>query len=95
MESLAKGKARTDYEFEMKVSITTTHKEGLVVGMRSMPGNPYDGHTLEEALKRPPILSDHTPEIAVVDRGYNGRNQKRALEPIRWCTEQKIPVWNK
>ncbi|MGF6966982.1 hypothetical protein OKW43_004010 [Paraburkholderia sp. WC7.3g] len=25
----------------MKVSITTTHKEGLVVGMRSMPGNPY------------------------------------------------------
>lgn len=44
VECLAKGKARTPYEFGVKVSITTTHKEGLVVGMRSMPGNPYDGH---------------------------------------------------
>ncbi len=46
VECLAKGKARTPYEFGVKVSITTTHKEGLVVGARSMPGNPYDGHTL-------------------------------------------------
>ncbi|MBB3262039.1 IS5 family transposase [Paraburkholderia bannensis] len=52
--------------------ITTTHKEGLVVGMRSMPGNPYDGHTLAEALEQAEILSDVTPEIAVVDRGYKG-----------------------
>ena len=43
VECLAKGKARIPYEFGVKVSITTTHKEGLVVGMRSMPGNPYDG----------------------------------------------------
>ena len=41
VECLAKGKARTPYEFGVKVSITTTHKEGLVVGMRSMPGSPY------------------------------------------------------
>ncbi len=40
VECLAKGKTRTLYEFGVKVSITTTHKEGLVVGMRSMPGNP-------------------------------------------------------
>jgi hypothetical protein len=39
-------KARKPYEFGVKVSITTTYKEGLVVGARSMPGNPYDGHTL-------------------------------------------------
>ncbi|MBB5405766.1 IS5 family transposase [Paraburkholderia youngii] len=72
VECLAKGKARTPYEFGVKVSITTTHKEGLVVGMRSMPGNPYDGHTLAEALEQAAILSDVTPEIAVVDRGYKG-----------------------
>jgi transposase, IS5 family len=72
VECLAKGKARTPYEFGVKVSITTTHKEGLVVGMRSMPGNPYDGHTLAEALEQAAILSDITPEIAVVDRGYKG-----------------------
>ena len=72
VECLAKGKARTPYEFGVKVSITTTHREGLVVGMRSMPGNPYDGHTLAEALEQAAILSDVTPEIAVVDRGYKG-----------------------
>jgi IS5 family transposase len=72
VECLAKGKTRTPYEFGVKVSITTTHKEGLVVGMRSMPGNPYDGHTLAEALEQAAILSDVTPEVAVVDRGYKG-----------------------
>ncbi len=50
--------ACTPYEFGVKVSITTTHKEGLVVGVRSMPGNPYDGHTLAEALEEAAILSD-------------------------------------
>ena len=38
------GKARTPYEFGVKVSIATTLKEGFVVGARAMPGNPYDGH---------------------------------------------------
>jgi IS5 family transposase len=52
VESLAKGKVRIPYEYGVKVSITTTHKEGLVVGARSMPGNPYDGHTLAEALEQ-------------------------------------------
>jgi IS5 family transposase len=42
MECLAKGKARTSYEFGLKVSVAATAKEGLVVDMRSMPGNPYD-----------------------------------------------------
>jgi len=72
VECLTKGKARTPYEFGVKVSITTTHKEGLVVGARSMPGNPYDGHTLAEALEQAAILSDVSPEMAIVDRGYKG-----------------------
>src|ERR1700735_3928409 len=72
VECLAKGKARKPYEFGVKVSITTTHKEGLVVGIRSMPGSPYDGHTLAEALEQAPILCDATPEVAIVDRGYQG-----------------------
>ncbi len=72
VECISKGKARTPYEFGVKVSITTTHKEGLVVGARSMPGNPYDGHTLAEALEQAQILSDVKPQIAVVDRGYRG-----------------------
>lgn len=72
VECIAKGKARTPYEFGVKVSIVTTLKEGLVVGARSMPGNPYDGHTLHEALEQAAILSGVKPEMAFVDRGYRG-----------------------
>jgi IS5 family transposase len=72
VECISKGKARVRYEFGVKVSIVTTLKEGLVVGARSMPGNPYDGHTLHEALEQAAILSDVTPEMAFVDRGYKG-----------------------
>lgn len=72
VECIAKGKARTPYEFGVKVSIATTHKEGFVVGARSMPGNPYDGHTLAEALEQAAILSDTPIHTAVVDRGYRG-----------------------
>src|SRR5690606_39984556 len=72
VECISKGKARTPYEFGVKVSITTTLKEGFVVGARSMPGNPYDGHTLPEALEQAGILSDTPIHTAVVDRGYRG-----------------------
>jgi len=53
VECISKGKARRPYEFGLKVSIAATPKEGFVVGMRSMPGNPYDGHTLAETLGHP------------------------------------------
>ncbi len=60
------------YEFGTKVSIATTLAEGFVIGMRSLPGNPYDGHTLAEALEQVEILTDQRPRLAVVDRGYRG-----------------------
>ena len=72
VECISKGKARTPYEFGVKVTIATTLKEGLVLGMRSMPGNPYDGHTLGEALEQVEILADNRPGIAIVDKGYRG-----------------------
>jgi len=74
VEGISKGKARTPYEFGVKVSIATTLQEGLVVGMRSMPGNPYDGHTLAETLEQVGILTgtDKPPATAIVDKGYRG-----------------------
>jgi IS5 family transposase len=72
VECIAKGKAKIPYEFGVKVSIVTTLKEGLVVGMRSMPDNPYDGHTLYEALEQTEIVADVKPEMVFVDRGYRG-----------------------
>lgn len=52
VECISKGKARARYEFGVKVSIMKTLKEGLVLGARSMPGNLFDGHTLDEALEQ-------------------------------------------
>lgn len=74
MECISKGKARTPYEFGVRVSIATTLKKGLVVGVCSMPGNPYDGHTLAEAPEQVGILTgtDRSPATAIVDRGYKG-----------------------
>jgi transposase, IS5 family len=77
VDCISKGKARVRYEFGCKVSITTTLDEGFVVGMRSFPGNPYDGHTLKEALEQVAILTDQRPDLAVVDRGYRGHAETR------------------
>ena len=60
-----------------KVSVATTLDEGFVVGMRSFPGNPYDGHTLRPALEQVEILTDQRPDLAVVDRGYRGHGEDR------------------
>jgi transposase, IS5 family len=72
VECISKGKAKNPYEFGVKVSVATTLKEGIVVGMRSMPGNPWDGHTLEETLEQVGILTDRQPKIVIVDKGYQG-----------------------
>lgn len=72
VDCISKGKAHKRYEFGTKVSIATTTEGGFVVGMRSLPGNPYDGHTLHEALEQVEILTDRRPNMAFVDRGYRG-----------------------
>jgi IS5 family transposase len=82
VECISKGKARTPYEFGVKVTIATTLKEGLVVGCRSMPGNPYDGHTLAETIEQVSILADQKPKTAIVDKGYQGA-QLEGLQILR------------
>ena len=72
VDCISKGKARARYEFGTKVSVATTLADGFVVGMRSMPGNPYDGHTLADALQQVETLTGSLPDLAVVDRGYRG-----------------------
>ena len=72
VDCISKGKARIRYEFGTKVSLATTLDGGFVVGARSFPGNPYDGHTLAPALEQVAILTEQVPDLAVVDRGYRG-----------------------
>ena len=75
VECIGKGKARKPYEFGVKASIAVSHAKGLIVGARSFPGNPYDGHTLAEQLEQTRnLLQDLnvTPMTAVVDLGFRG-----------------------
>ena len=72
VDCISTGKARVRCEFGCKVRIATTLDEGFIVGMRSFPGNPCDGHTLAPAPEQVEILTDHRPDLAVVDRGHRG-----------------------
>lgn len=75
VECISKGKARQRYEFGVKSSLVVTHKEGLIVGARTFPGNPYDGHVLCAQLEQTGILLQdvgHSPKEVIVDLGYRG-----------------------
>ena len=75
VECLSKGKARHPYEFGVKASLAVTHRRGLVVGARTFPGNPYDGHILAAQLEQTSILLEdvgRAPKQVIVDLGYRG-----------------------
>jgi len=71
---IAKGKARTPYEFGAKVGIATTNREGLVLAAKSFEGNPYDGHTLSDTVAQAAQMTGVDPERIYADRGYRGHN---------------------
>lgn len=54
VECIGKGKAHRPYEFGVKVSVATTlsHAKGgqFVAHVNALPGNPYDGHTLQTVI---------------------------------------------
>ena len=79
VECIGKGKARKPYEFGVKASIAVTHGKGLVVGARTFPGNPYDGHTLAAQIEQTTTLLEGMgtkPTTAIVDLGYRGVDQE-------------------
>jgi len=93
VECISKGKAHQRYEFGVKASIATTNKSNFVVGGLALPGNPFDGHTLVEALNQVRRMTDSVIDEAFVDRGYRGHNeanaavyisgQKRGIKTVR------------
>ena len=72
VECIAKGKAHRRYEFGCKVSFATTSKGNWLVAADSLPGNPYDGHTLEGALAQVERVTGKRPKHAYGDLGYRG-----------------------
>ncbi len=72
VECIAKGKAHKKYEFGCKVSLVTTSKDNWIIGTQALHGNPFDGHTLKDALDQASRLTGWRPGHAYCDKGYKG-----------------------
>jgi IS5 family transposase len=75
VECIGKGKARKPYEFGVKTAVTISHAAGLMMGARTFPGNPYDGHILSATLEQATnLIQDHSVQIkqVLVDLGFRG-----------------------
>jgi transposase, IS5 family len=74
----AKGKAHRPYEFGVKVSVATTlaHAKGgqFVAHVKSLPGNPYDGHTPKTVILETEATIGNTIERVLLHIGYRGHN---------------------
>jgi IS5 family transposase len=96
---ISKGKVHKKYEFGCKVSVAATSRGGWFVGALAHPGNPYDGHTLAQALSQVERIA-RTPEHAFVDRGYRGHGYEGKVEvhvdkPRRGRTAKSLWRWMK
>jgi len=78
IECIGKGKANARYEFGVKASIVTTNARApggqFVLHAKALPGNPYDGHTLADAIAATESLTGCAIQRAYVDKGYRGHD---------------------
>jgi len=78
VECIGKGKASAPYEFGVKASVVTTNARApggqFVLHAKSLPGNPYDGHTLRDVIEDTQKLTGCEIERAYVDKGYRGHD---------------------
>jgi IS5 family transposase len=96
VECIGKGKASAPYEFGVKASVVTTNARApggqFVLHARTLPGNPYDGHTLGAVIEATERLTGREIERAYVDisgqtRGVFGRikrelTRRSAIEAV-------------
>ncbi|MEX1058566.1 MAG: IS5 family transposase, partial [Natronospirillum sp.] len=73
---IRKGKARNPNEFGCKVSVVTTAEEYFVLACHALPGNPYDGHTLNSSLIKTTANTGVLPGSVLVDRGYKSAERR-------------------
>ncbi len=71
---ISKGKAHKRYEFGQKVSVTTTNRVNWIVGVTLCRDNPYDGHTLAQAIAVTEQITGVRVTNAFVDKGYRGHD---------------------
>ncbi len=95
VECIGKGKARTRWEFGVKVSLAVTNTRApggqFVIGARALPGNPYDGHTLKTQLDQIERLTGQQVARAYVDLGYRGHDAKAGHAEIYISRQRNLP----
>src|SRR3984885_6840611 len=78
VECIGKSKENRPYEFGVKVSVATTlaHSKGgqFIAHVKALPGNPYDGHTLETVIPEIEAQIGASLSRIVADRGDRGHN---------------------
>ena len=98
VECIAKGKVHKPYEFGVKVGLVSTSKGNWIVGAKAFPGNPYDGHTLQESLEQAGRLMNTLPEMACCDLGYRksgyvGSCDIQVVNRFRKCLPGLLRKW--
>lgn len=95
VECIGKGKARTRWEFGVKVSLAVTNARApggqFVLGARACPGNPYDGHTLKAQLDQVERLTGRKVARAYVDLGYRGHDAKGGHTEVYISRQRDLP----
>ena len=79
---IAKGKDHKQYEYGNKVSIASTAKGNVIVGVVSHEKNRHDSHTLPEILNHIEQSRGASVKQAVVDRGYRGKKEVNGTDII-------------
>ena len=78
VECIGKGKSHKPYEFGVKASLATTVKRSkggqFAVHAKSLPGRPYDGHTLDRVLPEIEQMTGAALHRILADAGYRGHN---------------------
>jgi IS5 family transposase len=92
VECIAKGKVHKKYEFGVKVQVVTTSKQGWIVAMDAVHGNPYDGETLRPALEQMQRVSGAQPTHACVDRGFKGGKHHPPDVEVLISGRRSLPV---
>ena len=79
---IAKGKDHKSYEYGNKVSIASTAKGNVIVGVVSHDKNIYDNHTLPEVLEHVEGSRGKSVKQAVCDRGYRGKSEVNGVQIV-------------
>jgi len=93
VECIGKGKLNKPYEFGNKVSLAVSGHGNFILGIKAFHGNPYDGHTLDQAVRQVEALTEHSVSKIFVDLGYRGNNyQAKGKIYTPYTKKQITPV---